>query len=143
MNAHHSAAHEAVKAAACPKQSASHVGLPTTKQTMLMAVAHVQLSLESLVHTRLNDQDWDECDLDVDYSVQQALNCIESLREELPVKRGDFEQQWFTAASIINLSARCFSRKECPYYRALTNLQKQFDVLISVVEFVEGETEHG
>ncbi len=142
MNTKKTAASKAVKAAACLKKPTSMVTLPSMKQTMLTAVALVQQSLNGLERARIHDEEWSENDVDVDYAVRSIHECLDKLRDELPEHRDIFDQQWFTAASIINLCARTFSRTDCLYYRLLTRLQKQFAVLVSVVEFVDEEAQH-
>lgn len=142
MNTKKTTASKAVKAAACQKEPASTLTLPSMKQAMLTAVALVQQSLNGLERVRIHDEEWDECDVDTDYSVRLVHECLDKLRDRLPDDRGIFDHQWFTAAAIINLCVSSFSRTDCLYYRMLTGLQKQFDVLASLVEFVGGEAQH-
>lgn len=116
--------------------STQEMHLLTTKQAMLTALAFVQDSLERLEHIRFNDEAWDEKDVDVDYAVGLALVHIKSLRATLPSDRAVFDNQWFMAAAAVALSARTFSRTDCHYFRALASLQKKFEVLRAMVEFV-------
>lgn len=142
MNTKKPTASKAVKAAACLKEPTSTVTLPSMKQTMLTAVALVQQSLNGLARARIHDEEWSENDVDVDYAVRSIHECLDKLRDGLPDDRSIFDDQWFTAAAIINLCVSAFSRTDCLYYRLLTRVQKQFDVLVSVVEFVDEEAQH-
>lgn len=140
MTKNKNAAQVAVQAELCPKLAP--VGMPSTQQTMLAALAFVQSSLEWLVKTRLSDEEWDDDDVDVDYAVDLALEHIKGLRSNLPDDRDVFDRQWFMAAAAINLSVRAFSRTDCCYYRALTGVQQKFEVLVAAVEFAELEARH-
>ena len=131
----HNAASKAVQAKPCPKKPDADA-LPTLRQTMLMALALVQESLEELLRIRCNDEAWDDDDVDVDYAVDLATEHIKSLRANLPDDRSKFDNRWFLAASAINLCVRSFSRKDCHYYRTLVGVKQQFEVLVEVVEFV-------
>lgn len=135
MTSKKNAAQVAAQAEPCPKLAP--VAMPTMKQMMLASLVWVQASLEGLVHIRCNDDEWDDNDVDVEYAVDLALEHIKSLRQDLPDDRDLFDRRWFMAAAAINLSVRAFSRTGCHYYRALTGVQKKFDVLVSAVEFVE------
>ncbi|PIG09472.1 hypothetical protein [Comamonas sp. 26] len=103
MNTKKSAASKAVKAAACLKEPASTVALPSMKQAMLTAVALIQQSLNGLELVRIHDEEWDERDVDVDYAVRLVHECLDKLRDGLPDERTIFDHQWFTAGAIINL----------------------------------------
>lgn len=142
MNTKKSTASKAVKAAACLKEPSSTVPLPSMKQAMLTAVALVQQSLNGLELVRIHDEEWDERDVDVDYAVRLVHECLDKLRDGLPDERTIFDHQWFTAGAIINLCVSAFSRTDCLYYRLLTRVQNEFDVLVSVVEFADEEAQH-
>lgn len=133
----HNAASKAVQAKPCLKAPDTNA-LPTLRQTMLMALAIVQKSLEDLVDIRRKDEAWDDDDVDVDYAVGLALAHIKSLRANPPAGRNQFDHAWFMAAAAINLSVRVFSRTDCYYYRSLSGAKKRFEVLVAAVEFAEG-----
>lgn len=136
MTIKNNAAQVAVMAEPCLNLAAETV-LPTTKQTMLMALAFVQRSLEHLAHHY--DGGWDDADTDVDMVAYLALEQIKRLREDLPDDRDTFECRWFEAAAAINLGVRAFSRPDSSYFRALKRIQQQFEVLAPAVEFIGEE----
>lgn len=115
----------------------SGIGLPGADQAMLMALAYVQHTLEQLMLVRLKDEEWDERDFDVDFAMGLALAHVRLLRAELPLDRSTFENRWFMAGAAVNLSARTFSRPDAPYFHWLTDVQRQFEMLVDVVEFVD------
>ena len=138
MTKPNNAAQVAVAAEPC-LNLATATALPSVKQTMLMALAFVQHSLEHLVRERCADKHWDDKDVDVDMAVDLALEQIKRLREELPDDRDIFERKWYTAAAAINLGVRVFSRPDSAYFRWLDAVKQQFEVLVSAVEFVHEE----
>lgn len=142
MNTQNNAAQVAVMAEPCPK-NAGAVILPTMQQTMLTALAFVQHSLEYLVRVRCDDMGWEDQDADIHYAVDLALEHIKGLRAELPADRDVFDRKWLMAAAAINLSVRSFSHPDSSYFRLLTFAQQQFEVLVAIVEFVDGEARHG
>lgn len=117
--------------------------LPSADQAMLTAIAHVQHSLEHLVRVRCDDKEWDDKDVDVDFAVDLALTHIRRMREELPLDRSTFENRWHMAGAAINLGARSFSRPDSMYCHWLRSAQRQFEVLVEMVEFVDEEARYG
>ena len=111
--------------------------LPSVDQTMLMAIAYVQHTLEHLVLVRREDEEWDERDFDVDLAMGLALAHVRLLRAELPLDRSTFDNRWFMAGAAVNLSVRTFSRPDSPYFYWLTDVQRQFETLAELVEFVD------
>nr|WP_312379570.1 hypothetical protein [Delftia acidovorans] len=109
---------------------------------MLTAIAHIQHTLEHLMRVRYDDKDWDDKDVDVDFAVDLALSHIRLLRAELPLDRSTFENKWFMAGAAVNLGAQSFSRPSSLYYRWLTAAQRQFEVLVDLVAFVDEEACH-
>lgn len=130
------AASKVVQAKPCPK-TADIEALPTMRQMMLLALEIVGNSLEAVALASRVDEAWNEDDVDVDYAVDLALTYVKSLRANLPEDINEFGRQWYMAASAINLSVRAFSRTDCYYYRSLVDAKKNFEVLVSVVEFAE------
>ncbi|QNN55972.1 hypothetical protein H9K76_15415 [Diaphorobacter ruginosibacter] len=139
MSTKKNAARVAVQAEPCQKQP----DLPSADQAMLTAVAHVQHTLEHLIRARLDDKEWDDKDVDVDFTVDLALAHIRLLRADLPLDRSTFENRWFMAGAAVNLGAQTFSRRDSLYYRRLTTTQRQFEVLVQMVEFVDEEVRYG
>ena len=142
MTAKNNAARVAVKAKLSQKQADS-IALPSWQQTMATALAFVQYSLEHLVRVRCKDDDWRDGDSDVDFAVDLALSNVQRLRASLPETRDEFDREWFMVAAAINLSVRAFSRPDCAYFRWLEAIQKQFEVLVAAVEFVDEEHRYG
>lgn len=118
-------------------------GLPCADQAMLTAIAHVQHTLEHLMRVRYDDKEWDDKDVDVDFAMDLALTHIRLLRADLPLDRSTFENRWFMAGAAVNLGTRTFSRPNSPYFRWLTAAQRQFDVLVDMVVFVDEEARYG
>ncbi|MBL8356161.1 MAG: hypothetical protein JNM01_15190 [Delftia acidovorans] len=138
MTMNKNAARVAVAAEPCQKQP----DLPSADQAMLTAIAHIQHTLEHLVQVRYDDKEWDDKDVDVDFAVDLALSHIRLLRAELPLDRSTFENKWFMAGAAVNLGAQAFSRPSSLYYRWLTAAQRQFEVLVDLVAFVDEEACH-
>lgn len=111
--------------------------LPSVDQTMLMAIAYVQHTLERLMRARHEDDEWDDKDEDVNSATELALAHIRLLRADLPLDSRTFEDRWFMAGAAVNLSVRTFSRPDSLYFRWLTDVQRQFEMLVDVVEFVD------
>lgn len=125
-----------------PKPGAQQVtpmALPTWQQTMELALASVQRSMEQLVRMRLDDEDWSDDDVDVDFAVNMALSHIKRLRADPPTVPGSFDREWFQAAAVINLSVATFSRQDCSFANCLGYVKKQFEVLAEAVDFVVRE----
>lgn len=135
----------AVKAKPCLKQAAP-ITLPTWQQTMQLALAYAQDSLERLDDAISSDLNWGDADVDADVclAMELALERIKRMRADPPAERGACEVEWYAAASVVNLSVRVFSRPDSYYFRCLESLQKLFEVLAPVVEFVDlQERSHG
>lgn len=121
------------------QKKAAPAALPTWQQTMELALASAQLSMEELVRIRVGDEDWIEDDVDVDFAVNLALGHIKRLRADPPTGPGRFDREWFQAAAVINLSVATFSRQNCCFFRHLEYVKKQFEVLAEAVDFVARE----
>lgn len=125
-----------------PKQGAQQVApiaLPTWQQTMAMALAFIQYSLEILERERLNDEQWADKDIDIDMAAQLTLMHVRHLRANPPATRKEFDAEWFMLTAPINLCVGAFSRPDSAYFRLLRFAQEQFGVLVAAVEFVDEE----
>lgn len=136
MNAQNNAARVAVQAEPCSKQAAS-LALPTWQQSMALALAYAQNSLEHLVQLRCDDEDWNEDDVDVDLAIDLALLKIKEIRANPPAGIEDFEHGWYMAGAAVNLGMHAFSRHDSAYFRWLESVQRQFHVLVAMVEFAQ------
>lgn len=113
-------------------------GLPSAQQTIAMALEMVESQLRGLIAIRCADEHWDDADLDVDNATELALAHILGMKEKGYERHNDFDTPWFTAASVVNLAAKAFSRKGCHYSRALASAVEMFQVLARAVEFADG-----
>lgn len=118
--------------------SAITQAMPTLQQTMLTALAFVQCTLEHLVCLyRDARRDGGDMEVDVNGAVELALEHVKRLRHAIPAQRPEFDREWLRAAAAINLAARSYAQTQTAYYRWLTAAQRQFEVLVEMVEFVD------
>lgn len=128
----------AVPLAVPVQPSKESITLPTWQQTMLTALAVAQDSLERLSGAIATDKDWGGSDVeaDVSYSMDLVLERIKGMRANLPTEVAAFDREWYTAASVVNLCVRAFSRTDTYYFRCLETVQKLFEVFGDAVEFM-------
>lgn len=122
--------------------SAAPQALPTWQQTMTLALAFIENSMEQLVLIRIDDKGWNDSDVDVVLGVDLALAHIKRLRSDPPKVHGHFDEEWLKAAAAINLCLRAFSRSDSYYFRQLELVKQQFHVLADAVNFAQEEAGH-
>lgn len=129
-----------MNATAQPKKRASAAGeveLPSARQMIMLALAQAEHGLASLGQLRCHDEDWADCDVDVDNATELSLHHIRRMQAMDLHSYEGFDAEWYIAASAINLAKRSFSRSDCRYSRALECTCELFRVMAEAVEFAD------
>lgn len=110
--------------------------LPSFQQFVALAIAKAESDLEFVCRIRCSDKDWTEEDVDVDTAVDLALDQIRRMKTVQFADCDAFTAEWIKVASVLNLGARSFSRKDCSYMRFLDGACHMFAHAAEMAEFI-------
>ena len=115
--------------------------LPSVRQVERLLLDFMISSIERLTAIRCDDADWKDADVDIDMAADLALAHLKRLRADPDSLDGDFELNWWTAASAINLGHKAFSRPDSQYGKTVAGLVSDFEALADLPAFVESRNE--
>lgn len=113
---------------------------PTVRQVERLILDFMISGIERLSTIRCDDADWNAADVDTDMAADLALLHLKRMRAGEP---GDFDLNWWTAASAIHLGHKAFSRPDSTYGRMLAALARDFAALVELPAFVENRAAGG
>lgn len=116
--------------------------LPSREQLMALALDKAEDELRRLLKIRCEDDEWSDADVDVDNAVEVALHRVRELQTKAPLSLREFENSWHEIISVLNLSAKAFSRPDTYYLRTLNAVHEFFDVMIDLIEDEALEAQH-
>jgi len=106
----------------------------TTQQLIALTIDKGYRDLLTLSKERVEDDNWDEKDVDVDMAIDLLLLRVSQLKEAPKLSQQEFESAWFEVGAVLNLAASSFSRPDSCYFRTLDALRKSVYVMIELVD---------
>ena len=109
--------------------------VPSVRQVERLLLDFMIAGIERLSAIRCDD-----ADVDTDMAAGLALAHLKRLRADPDSLDGDFELNWWTAASAINLGDKAFSSPDSDYGKTLAGLLSDFAALVELPAFVANRT---
>lgn len=111
------------------------VGGPSMQQMIALFIGRAEIELQRLLETRINDEEWDDQDADVDMAIKLTMTQLRRMKS-MGFKCGaDFTAEWFIARSAIALSIKAFSRPDSIFGQLLACKLTMFDEAANFMDY--------